>query len=205
MTFQAGSSYMLREYSSKERKIQDLLELKVSLVYKHGEEGAGRFWWCPNTKRYNLCSDGILFFVFIRRSLSQIPHNWNSICFYSMKSSKDYHSPMELMKRLVLNNLLVREKCSVPDFMSAIWTPWSNGQKSRVRILCKLKALAGLSITWITQKRKTNIRWFTCFLVQLLQKITLYKGPTPEVFWVSAISDTVVGKRNGRDFEEKLK
>lgn len=28
----AGTSYMLREYSSKERKVEDLLELKVCIV-----------------------------------------------------------------------------------------------------------------------------------------------------------------------------
>lgn len=33
LPFQAGSSYMLREYSSKERKIQDILELKVGVIY----------------------------------------------------------------------------------------------------------------------------------------------------------------------------
>lgn len=30
---QAGTSYMLREYSSKERKVADLLELKVGPLY----------------------------------------------------------------------------------------------------------------------------------------------------------------------------
>ena len=33
---QAGSSYMLREYSSKERKIEEILELKVGVVTQLG-------------------------------------------------------------------------------------------------------------------------------------------------------------------------
>ena len=42
----AGTSYMLREYSSKERKVEDLLELKVCidlgfLLASHAKRGGG--------------------------------------------------------------------------------------------------------------------------------------------------------------------